>query len=134
MTRWEEFRKLLATLLACLLMLALACGPGSPPPPAPQAQVQVQPDASVPAYVQETLTYIRTHGDAPAGFVGGRVFGNYEGVLPRFDARRKRIAYREWDVHPRAQGRNRGSERLITGSDGRAWFTADHYKTFVEVK
>jgi len=66
--------------------------------------------------------------------VGGRIFGNYEGLLPRYDARRKRIEYREWDVRPRAEGRNRGAERLITDRAGRAWYTADHYRTFIEVK
>lgn len=134
MTHWGRFRMMLATILAGLVCLGIACGRGSVPLPSPQVPVQVQSEASVPPYVSETLAYIRQHGDAPPGFVGGRVFGNYEGALPRFNARRKRIAYREWDVHPWAEGRNRGTERLITGNDGRAWFTADHYRTFVEVK
>jgi guanyl-specific ribonuclease Sa len=60
--------------------------------------------------------------------------GNYEGLLPRYDSRRKRIEYREWDVRPKAEGRNRGAERLVTGSDGRAWYSADHYRSFLEVK
>jgi guanyl-specific ribonuclease Sa len=120
--------------MAGFLLLASACG-SAPVPPAPtQIQAQVHAEGAVPSYARETLAYIRQHGDAPPGFVGGRVFGNYEGSLPRFDSRRKRIAYREWDVHPRAEGRNRGTERLITGNDGRAWFTADHYRSFVEVK
>jgi guanyl-specific ribonuclease Sa len=55
-------------------------------------------------------------------------------LLPRYDARRKRIEYREWDVRPRAEGRNRGAERLITDRVGRAWYTADHYRSFIEVK
>lgn len=140
MTRW---RRTLAHLAAGLVALAAlvsgaACGPEAPPPPAaPQAQVQAQVQVSreaVPRAARETLAYVRQHGYAPPGFVGGRVFGNYEGVLPRYDARRKRLEYREWDVHPRAEGRNRGTERLVTGSDGRAWYTADHYRTFVEVK
>ena len=116
------------------LFLAPACGSSAAPPVAPPAQIQVLPSDPVPAHVRETLAYIRQHGDTPAGFVGGRVFGNYEGALPRFDARRKRIAYREWDVKPRAEGRIRSAERLVTGSDGRAWYTADHYRSFVELK
>jgi guanyl-specific ribonuclease Sa len=96
--------------------------------------VQAAPQDPIPAHARETLAYIRQHGFAPPGFVGGRIFGNYEGQLPRYDGRRKRVEYREWDVRPRAEGRNRGAERLVTGSDGRVWFTADHYRTFIEVK
>jgi guanyl-specific ribonuclease Sa len=88
----------------------------------------------IPAHARETLAYIRQHGFAPPGYVGGRVFGNYEGLLPRYDSHRKRIEYREWDVRPKAEGRNRGAERLVTGSDGRAWYSGDHYRSFLEVK
>lgn len=135
MTRW---RRLLAPLAAGLLGLAMllpasACG-SQVPSEAPAPQVQVQVADPVPSHARETLAYLRQHGYAPPGFVGGRIFGNYEGILPRYDARRKRIEYREWDVRLKAEGRNRGAERLVTGSDGRAWYTADHYRTFTEVK
>ena len=106
---------------------------GNPNVPAP-AQVQVAPQDAIPVHARETLTYIRQHGYAPPSYVGGRVFGNYEGLLPRYDTRRKRIEYREWDVRPKAEGRSRGAERLVTGSDGRAWYSADHYRTFIEAK
>ncbi|HJV49023.1 MAG TPA: ribonuclease domain-containing protein [Geothrix sp.] len=136
MTRW---RRILANLAAGLVGVAAflsvpACGPGAPPPAPPPAQVQAAPQDAIPPYVRETLAYLRQHGYAPPGYVGGRVFGNYEGQLPRYNVRRKRIEYREWDVRPKAEGHNRGAERLITGSDGRVWYTADHYRTFVEVK
>jgi len=138
MIRW---RRTLAHLAGGLVTLAallapVACGPEAPPPPQ-TATAQVQrpaPSDPVPPVARETLSYIRQHGYAPPGHVGGRVFGNYEGELPRYDARRRRIEYREWDVHPKAEGRNRGAERLVTGSDGRVWYTADHYRTFIEVK
>jgi len=133
-TRWIGIRRAMAPVLVGWVLLVLGCGAQPTAPLAPPAQVQVESAPSVPAYARETLAYIRQHGDAPPGFVGGRVFGNYEGALPRFNQRRKRIAYREWDVHPRAEARNRGTERLITGNDGRAWFTADHYRSFVEIK
>lgn len=136
MTGW---RRVLAPLAAGLVWLAVclpqvACGPQSLDSPTPPAQVQVAPRDPVPTHARETLAYIRQHGYAPPGFVGGRVFGNYEGQLPRYDARRKRLEYREWDVRPKAEGRTRGAERLVTASDGRAWYTADHYRTFIEVK
>jgi guanyl-specific ribonuclease Sa len=136
MTRWWRFRTHLASGLVVLasLLPITTCGPQPPAPPAPAAQVQVAPQEVLPAHVRETLGYIRQHGYAPPGYVGGRVFGNYEGLLPRYNVRRKRIEYREWDVHPRAEGRTRGTERLVTGNDGRAWYTRDHYRSFVEVK
>ncbi|HJW44154.1 MAG TPA: ribonuclease domain-containing protein [Geothrix sp.] len=134
MTRWQRILAHLASgLVGLALLLPVACGPEPAAPPAP-AQVQAAPQDPIPAHARETLSYIRKHGYAPPGFVGGRVFGNYEGQLPRYDARRKRIEYREWDVRARAEGRNRGAERLVTGSDGRAWYTADHYRTFIEAK
>lgn len=133
MTRWQWLLAHLASGLVCLaaLLPLAACGPE---PAAPPAQVQVAAQDPIPVHARETLAYIRQHGYAPPGYVGGRTFGNYEGQLPRYDARRKRIEYREWDVRARAEGRNRGTERLVTGSDGRAWYTADHYRTFLEAK
>jgi len=133
MTRWRRTLAHLAAGLVCAAaLLTGACGPGAPPPP-PPPQVQAAPQSPVPPHARETLAYIRQHGFAPPGYVGGRVFGNYEGVLPRYDARRKRIEYREWDVRLKAEGRSRGPERLVTGSDGRAWYSADHYRHFIEV-
>lgn len=141
MTCWRRTLAHLAggLVLLAALMAPLACGPEAAPPTQPSVQPPAQvrqtpPNDPIPAPARETLAYVRQHGYAPPGYIGGRVFGNYEGVLPRYDARRKRIEYREWDVHPKAEGRNRGAERLVTGSDGRAWYTADHYRTFTEVK
>src|SRR5664279_2989484 len=135
MTRWRRTLANAAAALVCLaaFLSTVACGPQPAPPP--QAQTaQVRPQNPIPVYVLDTLAYIRQHAFAPPGYVGGRIYGNYEGQLPRYNARRKRIEYREWDVRPRAEGRNRGTERLVTGSDGRVWFTADHYRTFIELK
>ena len=138
MIHWRRILAHLAAGLVCLMALLplTACGPGpGAPAPAPtQAQAQATPQDPIPAHARETLAYIRQHGYAPPGYVGGRVFGNYEGLLPRYDTHRKRIEYREWDVRPKAEGRNRGAERLVTGSDGRAWYSADHYRSFIEVK
>lgn len=97
------------------------------------ARTRIQP-GQIPQKVYTVLTYVRANNRAMAGYVGGRRFGNFENHLPRSDADGKLIQYQEWDVNPKVQGRNRGTERLVTGSDGRAWFTNDHYNTFVEVK
>lgn len=92
------------------------------------------PGSGVPAEARELCLYLRQHGyTPPPDHLGGRVFPNYDGVLPRFDARGKRILYREWEVRPKARGGDGGAERVVTGSDGRAWYTADRGRTFLEV-
>lgn len=85
---------------------------------------------SIPDYVRKTYNFILKHGDAPHGYYGGRNFKNREKRLPVKMLNGESIYYREWDVHPRRDGIDRGAERLVTGSDGSAWFTADHYGTF----
>jgi guanyl-specific ribonuclease Sa len=90
--------------------------------------------SGVPAKVAKVLKYIDEHKKAPEGYVGGRTFGNFEKRLPLKDRRGKRIKYQEWDVNPKVRGKNRGSERLVTGSDGSAYYTGDHYKTFKKIR
>ena len=91
MIRWRRVLASLASALLCLLSLLplSACGPGPGVPAPPPAQAT--PQDPIPAQARETLAYIRQHGYAPPGYVGGRVFGNYEGLLPRYDARRRRL-------------------------------------------
>jgi ribonuclease T1 len=88
----------------------------------------------VPAYAQTTLDYIRRHHAPPPGFEGGRTYGNYERTLPARDRNGEPVRYQEWDVKPHSVHRNRGAERIVTGSDGRAWYTADHYHTFIPLR
>ena len=88
----------------------------------------------VPDYALDVLRYIRRNGEAPDGYVGGREFVNREKKLPAKDAQNKRIRYSEWDVHKKVQGKNRGAERLVTGSDHSAWYSKDHYKTFMKIE
>ncbi len=65
------------------------------------------------------------HGEPLPGYVGGRVFHNRERKLPPG-------RYREYDVNPRLPGRDRGPERLvIEQKTGKAYYTGDHYRTFV---
>lgn len=88
--------------------------------------------AEIPAKVYEVLKYIRQNHEAPNGYVGGRVFSNREKVLPQFDQDHHKIRYQEWDVNPKIEGRNRGTERLVT-SDEKAYYTNNHYQSFTEV-
>jgi len=101
-----------------------------------ETKTNVKPDnqSVIPSKVYEVLKYIRENNSAPDGYVGGRKFGNYEKLLPKKEPSGRRINYQEWDVNPKKQGRNRGVERLITGSDGKAYFTNNHYKSFVEIE
>lgn len=92
---------------------------------------------SVPPRVTKTLARIDAGAWPPAdapGTKGGTNFGNYEGHLPTKTASGKRITYTEWDVNRREPGRSRDAERIVTGSDGSAWYTADHYNTFVRIR
>jgi len=69
------------------------------------------------------------------GFKGGGKFDNSGTgmVLPRSNADGP-ITYRKWDVNPYIKGQNRGPERLVTGSEGSAYSTRDHYESFVKIR
>jgi guanyl-specific ribonuclease Sa len=58
----------------------------------------------------------------------GRVFGNREGRLP---AERSGY-YHEYTVGTPGS-RDRGARRIVTGSGGELYYTADHYSSFVVV-
>ena len=65
------------------------------------------------------------NGDALPGYVGGKTFQNRERRLPHG-------RYREYDVNRRVRGRPRDAERLVIEQDtGKAYYTNDHYRTFV---
>jgi ribonuclease T1 len=93
-----------------------------------------QSNSRIDKKVYDVLKYIKANGRAPEGYVGGRDFQNRERRLPRSDTQGKPIKYQEWDVNPKVRGVNRGAERLVTGSDGKAYYTNDHYRTFQEIK
>jgi guanyl-specific ribonuclease Sa len=92
----------------------------------------------VPTYVTDVLAVIDRTGAAPSGYQGGRMFSN-DGRgggerLPQRDDQGQAVRYREWDVHPYQRGVNRGAERLVTGSNRSAYFTADHYESFEKLR
>jgi guanyl-specific ribonuclease Sa len=104
----------------------------------PGSTPEQKPPLGVPAKVATVLKYIDEHDHPPDDYEGGRTFLNLgkdgEESLPRVDARGRSIRYREWDVNPKIRGRNRGAERLITGSDGSAYYTSDHYRNFTKIR
>ncbi|WP_336705993.1 polymorphic toxin-type HINT domain-containing protein [Oerskovia sp. USHLN155] len=93
----------------------------------------------LPKHVQDVLDHVdANNGAGPAGFGlpnwqgAQRPFGNKEGYLPSTDGAGGVVKYFEYDVNPYAPGVNRGPERLITGTDGSAYYTSDHYSNFVQ--
>lgn len=108
--------------------------PGSPKPAAPTPTPGA--DAAVPQAAWATLAAIDAGrwppSDAP-GTEGGRVFGNHESRLPA-SAGGQKVRYQEWDVNRKQSGRGRDAQRIVTGSDGSAWYTDDHYETFARMR
>lgn len=68
------------------------------------------------------------------GTKGGDTWMNREGRLAAKDSAGKPITYQEWDVNPKQRNRSRDAERIVTGSDGSAWYTGDHYETFTRMR
>ena len=92
----------------------------------------------IPSKATDTLAHIKKTGNAPPGYKGGRTFKN-DGrgggqQLSQKDASGNPISYKEYDVNPYQKGVNRGAERLVHGSDGKSYYTNDHYKTFTPIE
>lgn len=67
------------------------------------------------------------NGTPLPGYVGGRDFQNRERRLPWG-------RYREYDVNPKLRGRSRDAERLVIEQrTGKAYYTGDHYRTFISL-
>jgi dienelactone hydrolase len=115
------------------LFLAEAFAPEAPAPATKSPAAKAAPKG-VPDRVLKVLEYVDKNGEPMAGYEGGRAFGNFERRLRQSDDRGQRVKYREWDVNPLRPGTNRGTERLITGSDGSAYYTDDHYATFRKIR
>lgn len=118
-------RSLTACLLSVCLLLAPGCKKNAPIPESAPVTTKAAPD-----YAWKVLRYVKTHNEAPPGYVGGRTFQNLEKLLPQKSASGKTVRYREWDVFPKIPGKNRGPERIVTGSDGSAYYTKTHYRSF----
>lgn len=80
--------------------------------------------AALPHEARVTLQLIETGGPFPYNR-DGVVFGNYEKRLPA----RMRGYYHEYTV-PTPGLKTRGARRIITGSEGERYYTADHYNSF----
>ena len=89
---------------------------------------------NVPSKVYDILKYVETFHEPKQGYKGGRIFHNYEELLPKRRPNGNPIHYREWDVNPDNGILKRGAERLVTGDNKTAWYTNDHYKSFIKIR
>ncbi|MHC1710583.1 MAG: ribonuclease domain-containing protein [Solidesulfovibrio sp.] len=84
------------------------------------------------------LDRIDKKGSPLPDYKGGKAWQNNgsggAARLPEKDAAGNLITYKEWDVNKFIPGQNRGLERIVTGSDGSAYKTTDHYKTFTSMR
>lgn len=90
---------------------------------------QIEPPSSLatsPQKAYDLLKQLEERGGRPLpGYIGGRDFQNRERRLPRG-------YYREYDVNPKKRGRGRDAERLVIEQrTGKAYYTGEHYRTFV---
>ena len=97
----------------------VAIGPNGSPATAPSPR-------GVPPKALEVWKAVQDHhGNPLPGYVGGRAFENRERRLPPG-------RYREYDIHPKIPGRNRGPERLVIEQRSlKAYYSGDHYRTFI---
>lgn len=96
------------------------------------------PFGSAPDKAWSVLNRVDSKGAPFSGYKGGSLFAN-DGraggaVLPRSTSGGQPISYREWDLDPNVKGVSRSAERLVTGSDGTAYYTADHYVSFTQIR
>jgi len=89
--------------------------------------------ADLPKEAQKTLVLIKQGGPYPYA-KDGKVFGNYEKVLPK----QKRGYYHEFTVKTPG-ARNRGARRIVAGGEltqpkHEFYYTDDHYASFKRIK
>ena len=64
---------------------------------------------------------------APGKSIGGDVFGNREGLLPKKSGR----TWYECDID--YKGESRGAKRIVFSNDGLGYYTGDHYESFTQI-
>ena len=80
------------------------------------------------------MTAIDQKGAPLPGHKGGRPWMNSNNQLPSADSAGDPISYREYDVSPNVKGAPRNAKRVVMGDDGSAYYTTDHYGSFIEVR
>lgn len=83
--------------------------------------------ADLPPEAADTVGLIDAGGPYPYDEDDG-TFGNFEGILPD----RPRGYYREYTVETPGSN-DRGARRIVAGSEGELYWTADHYQSFERI-
>lgn len=74
-----------------------------------------------------------TYKGQSEGTRAGSKWNNNPPQLSQFDDTGKIITYREFDINNKLPGMLRDGERFVRGSDGRIYYTSNHYRSFVEI-
>ena len=87
--------------------------------------------SDLPKEAQVTLVLIKQGGPFPFE-QDGKIFGNYEGRLPK----KARGYYREYTVK-HSKARSRGAKRIVAGGSEKnpqeLYYTSDHYNSFKQI-
>jgi ribonuclease T1 len=84
--------------------------------------------AQLPKEARDTLARIASGGPFPSSR-DGTIFQNREGILPK----KPTGYYREYTVITPGED-DRGARRIVSGTGGERYYTADHYDSFVRVE
>jgi Flp pilus assembly pilin Flp/guanyl-specific ribonuclease Sa len=104
-------------------------------PPGATAVANLNPGGTPPVSGTTKIgkTTKQTFTEGGSTYIGGDTYKNKGGELPTKTASGAPITYTEWDTNPYTPGVNRGSSRVVIGSDGREYYTGDHYKSFTQM-
>ncbi|QWL28507.1 hypothetical protein E2R33_07790 [Rathayibacter toxicus] len=96
------------------------------------------PIGPIPERPTTLLERLDTTGEKFPNIRGGKAYQNkeMEGYmsLPTERSDGSPVSYKEYDLYPKIPGENRGLERLVTGDDGSAYYTSDHYHNFIQIR
>jgi guanyl-specific ribonuclease Sa len=131
---------LVSVVAAGLLFVGSAVGFQTPSYATPTATHQgpaATTGVTIPQRARDTLARIDAGTWPPndgSGTHGGTTWTDAEGTLPHTDSSGRPVNYLEWDVNVKLPHHNRDAERIVTGGDGSAWYTGDHYATFTRMR
>ena len=86
-------------------------------------------ESALPPQARETLRLIRAGGPYPYPRNDNQTFANRERLLPQHS----RGYYKEFTVLTPGSD-DRGARRIVTGSQGERYWTADHYASFSRIE
>jgi ribonuclease T1 len=95
----------------------------------PASGLPYVPLSALPAQAAQTVTLIDAGGPFPYPTHDGGTFGNFEGLLPKQSSG----YYKEYTV-PTPGSSDRGTRRIIAGSNGTLYWTGDHYEHFAVIQ